>query len=157
MGFFPAATIENGKWWVLRVNDFPDHPLYTLFVDGQRRFDLDDRPEEWRTPAGDKHDALSIAEVLEALSPVIDFDVYGSEVGQPCDNAFCCARLPAFQSLPRDIRILILRLHEPSVDKFVRESIPALSGSSILEIHAEHDGDDRLRRYLRDVVGDYRM
>ena len=28
--YFPVAAVVNGEWWVLRINNFPDHPLWTL-------------------------------------------------------------------------------------------------------------------------------
>jgi hypothetical protein len=74
---------------VLRVNHFPDHPLWTLFIDGKRRFDLDDAPPRWGRPAGAVL-ALADADAEEALAPVRDFVAYGSEVGRPCTNLFCC-------------------------------------------------------------------
>lgn len=87
--FFPIAALVSGQWWVLRINSFPDHPLWTLFVDGQRRFDVDDAPPAWGEPS-------RLAVLLEpgqadaALAPVLTFEAYGSETGQPCDNPFCC-------------------------------------------------------------------
>jgi hypothetical protein len=86
---FPVAAQLNGGWWILRLNDFPDHRLWTLFVGGQRRFDIDDVPATWGKPSCttavlEAHDARA------ALAPVRDFVAYGSEIGQPCDNPFCC-------------------------------------------------------------------
>jgi len=31
----------DGQWWVLRINSFPDYPIWTLFGGGERRFDVD--------------------------------------------------------------------------------------------------------------------
>lgn len=87
---FPTAAKVGGEWWVLRVNAFPDHPLWTLFVDGQRRFDLDDAPPAWGRHAGDLLPRLADGEAREAVGPVESFVAYGSEVGRPCDNPFCC-------------------------------------------------------------------
>ena len=75
---------------MLRVNNFPDHPLWTLLVDGQRRFDVDDAPAAWGNPADSSLPPLTLTEATDALSPVRTFIAYGSEVGQPCDNPFCC-------------------------------------------------------------------
>ncbi|HUN37154.1 MAG TPA: hypothetical protein VMU95_34580 [Trebonia sp.] len=41
---FPWAAPIGGAWHVLRLNDFPDHPLHTLFIDGSCIGDLDDLP-----------------------------------------------------------------------------------------------------------------
>ncbi len=88
--FFPVAGRVDGAWWVLRVNSFPDHPLWTLFVDGVRRFDVDDAPPAWGNPAALDHPALTPAEASEVLAPVAALVAYGSEVGAACDNPFCC-------------------------------------------------------------------
>lgn len=45
--FFPYAAFVDGRWWVLRFNCFPDHPLWTLFIADRRRFDFDDEPTGW--------------------------------------------------------------------------------------------------------------
>jgi hypothetical protein len=88
--YFPAAARVGGEWWVLRLNNFPDHPLWTLIVDGQRRFDLDDVPPTWGKVSGESVPRLSPDEAEEALGPVREWRAYGSEVGRPCDNPFCC-------------------------------------------------------------------
>ena len=39
--FFPYAAQESGQWWVLRFNyGFPEHDMYTLFVDGRPTVDI---------------------------------------------------------------------------------------------------------------------
>jgi hypothetical protein len=87
--FFPVVARINGQWWVLRLNSFPDHPLWTLFVDGVGRFDIDDAPTAWGDPS--KTDTfLAVSEASEAMMAVLGFEAYGSDVGQPCDNPFCC-------------------------------------------------------------------
>ncbi|GGM57615.1 hypothetical protein GCM10012275_30990 [Longimycelium tulufanense] len=88
--YFPVAARVEGVWWVLRINSFPDHPLWTLFVDGRRRFDLNDAPPNWANPAGRDHKKLSTEVSAEALAPVRSFVAYGSELGRPCRNPFCC-------------------------------------------------------------------
>jgi hypothetical protein len=88
--YFPTVARVDGSWWVLRINSFPDHALYTFFVDGTVRFDLDDVPAAWGRPADETLPLLSDAEVDEALAPVRDYVAYGSEVGQPCTNPYCC-------------------------------------------------------------------
>jgi hypothetical protein len=74
----------------LRINNFPDHPLWTFFVDGNRRFDVDDAPAAWGNPADRALPALTPEEAEAALAPVASLVAYGSEVGRPCDNPFCC-------------------------------------------------------------------
>ena len=88
--YFPVVASVDGHWWVLRLNNFPDHPMWTLFVDGARRFDLDDEPECWgNLPIGTTSE-VDAPTVREALGPISTFLAYGSEVGQPCDGLFCC-------------------------------------------------------------------
>jgi hypothetical protein len=88
--YFPSAALVDGQWWVLRLNSFPDHPLWTLFVNGQCRFDLDDAPPGWGRPADDTLPRLSEHDTATALGPVEQLVAYGSESGDPCDNPFCC-------------------------------------------------------------------
>ncbi|MFC0437423.1 hypothetical protein [Kutzneria buriramensis] len=88
--FFPVVAQVDGAWWVLRINSFPDHPLWTLFVDGTVRFDVDDAPPAWGEPASRKAPALAKDVERAVLAPVEGFVAYGSEVGDPCDNPFCC-------------------------------------------------------------------
>ena len=39
--FFPYAAQQSGHWWVLRLNHgFPEHDLYTVFVDGTAAADV---------------------------------------------------------------------------------------------------------------------
>jgi hypothetical protein len=85
--YFPVAAEVAGEWWVLRLNCFPDHPMWTLFVGGVRRFDIDDTPAGWGRPT---EAAPPDYDVYDALAPVAGYVAYGSEVGQPCDNLFCC-------------------------------------------------------------------
>lgn len=88
--YFPVAARVDGQWWVLRLNNFPDHPMWTLFIDGVRRFDVDDEPESWGQPAMRMIPELGARTAREILEPVSTFLAYGSEVGQPCDGLFCC-------------------------------------------------------------------
>ena len=89
--YFPVAAEMDGQWWVLRRNAFPDHPLWTLFVDGARRCDADDPPDAWGAvrpdPAAPPLDPETARTVLE---PLARFAAYGSETGEPCDGLFCC-------------------------------------------------------------------
>ncbi|MFD4430629.1 hypothetical protein [Nocardia sp. NPDC058497] len=88
--YFPVAALVDGRWWVLRLNSFPDHALWTLFVEGVPYFDIDDLPTTWGQPLDRSVPILEPGTVEEVLAPVRDFVAYGSEVGQPCDNPFCC-------------------------------------------------------------------
>jgi len=73
-----------------RPNSFPDHPLWRLLVDGGRRFDIDDAPARWGNPSDRLLPSLNPAEAEIVLASVKQFVAYGSEVGQPCHNPFCC-------------------------------------------------------------------
>ncbi|MCM6778412.1 hypothetical protein NDR87_32950 [Nocardia sp. CDC159] len=89
--YFPVAALVDGQWWVLRINSFPDHPIWTLFVDAERRFDIDiDQAPSWRTEAEESAPVWENHIVQRILSPIQNFVAYGSEVGKPCDNLFCC-------------------------------------------------------------------
>ena len=49
--FFPFATEQSGHWWVLRLNHgFPEHDLYTLFIDGKAAADLTGSPDNPTPP-----------------------------------------------------------------------------------------------------------
>ncbi|MCE7007899.1 hypothetical protein LWC34_34520 [Kibdelosporangium philippinense] len=85
---FPVAAAVDGKWWVMRMNIFPDHSRWTLFIDGVARYDIDSTPPTWGNPADPAAPKLDNAD--EVLEPVKNLVTYGSEVGQPCDNPFCC-------------------------------------------------------------------
>ena len=86
---FPYAAEQQGQWWVLRVNSFPDHALYTLFVDGRGVRDVDDVPEGWGRPT-DATEDLPAATAEAVLAPVADLVAHGSEWGRPCENPYCC-------------------------------------------------------------------
>lgn len=88
--YFPAAAEVEGCWWVLRINSFPDHPMSTLFIDGHVRGDLDDTPPAWGEPWNPSNPPLDPAIATRVIESVKNFVAYGSEVGQPCDNPFCC-------------------------------------------------------------------
>lgn len=81
--FFPFAAEQSGRWWVLRINHgFPEHDLYTLFVDGEAVGDLTSTPDDAsRLPVLDAATARSV------VAPVSGFVDYGSEAGDPC--IFC--------------------------------------------------------------------
>lgn len=43
----PWRATVKGAQWELRMNDFPDQPLYTLFVGNTAIGDFDDWPPLW--------------------------------------------------------------------------------------------------------------
>ena len=93
---FVNAAWLDGAWWVLRLNGFPDHPLFTLFVDGVVAGDVQDI--KTRAPAWDLDltglRPLTAAQRDEVLTSMRGLGPYGSEIGQPCDGDWCpCARL----------------------------------------------------------------
>lgn len=49
-GEFPYRATVDGAGLVVRVNDFPAEPLYSLLVNGRVAVDLEDWPERWRRP-----------------------------------------------------------------------------------------------------------
>src|ERR1700731_567887 len=45
--FFPYAANHFGQWWVLRLNHgFPEHEMYTVFVDGRPAADITANPDD---------------------------------------------------------------------------------------------------------------
>lgn len=89
-GRFPVAARVDGRWWVLRINGFPDHPLWTLFVAGAARLDLETTPADWGRPLDRSAPTLPDETATAVLAPVLPFTAYGSEHGRPCDGPFCC-------------------------------------------------------------------
>ena len=49
-GEFPYQAEIKGRTFTIRVNDFPEEPLYTLLVEGIEVEDLEDWPEAWVRP-----------------------------------------------------------------------------------------------------------
>jgi hypothetical protein len=47
---YPYAALVAGQNWLIRVNDFPVDPLYTLFIEGREAGDFDDWPGCWQRP-----------------------------------------------------------------------------------------------------------
>ncbi len=91
---FAYAAVVNDAWWVLRRNSFPDHPLYTLFVDGAVVGDVQDvgtRAPGWDLDVA-RRPPLTDGQRAEALAAVRGLGPYGSEAGRPCDGDWCCAR-----------------------------------------------------------------
>jgi hypothetical protein len=44
---FPYEATVNRQQWRIRLNDFPEHALYTLIIDEQEAIDFDDWPQAW--------------------------------------------------------------------------------------------------------------
>jgi hypothetical protein len=49
-GEHPYEAEVDGERWVLRVNDFPAEPMYTVLVEGVEVEDVESWPEGWRRP-----------------------------------------------------------------------------------------------------------
>ena len=47
--FVYKATVKSSIW-MLRMNDFPDEPLFTLFIDGKEILHFNDWPPAWTKP-----------------------------------------------------------------------------------------------------------
>jgi hypothetical protein len=43
-------AIVGGAKWAIRMNDFPDEPLYTLLIEGKAIIHFDDWPKFWKRP-----------------------------------------------------------------------------------------------------------
>ncbi|MCX5208066.1 hypothetical protein OG689_01830 [Kitasatospora sp. NBC_00240] len=90
---FRYAARADGRWWVLRLNDFPEHPLFTLFVDAAVVGDIDDLPAAWRLtpraalPVLDAPDRAEMLRLMSGLGP------YGAEAGTPCTGDWCTCSL----------------------------------------------------------------
>ena len=97
--FFPYAAQHSGQWWVLRLNHgFPEHDMYTLFIDGSPAADITAKPDDpsplvasvaLLKPYDDAAaepalDAETATAVVQAVSRYVN---YGSEHGDPC--IFC--------------------------------------------------------------------
>ncbi|MEE6140633.1 hypothetical protein SKC41_30530 [Mycobacterium sp. 050128] len=97
--FFPYAAQQDGHWWVLRLNyGFPEHDMYTLFVDGRPAVDLTGDPDHSsalvRSVASLRpYDSVAAEPSLEThtaatvVQTVSGYADYGSEHGDPC--LFC--------------------------------------------------------------------
>ncbi|MFJ7204915.1 hypothetical protein ACIQWR_15410 [Streptomyces sp. NPDC098789] len=86
--FLYAARVE-GRWLVLRLNDFPEHPLYTLFIDAQVIADVDDAPTGWRLSPRSALPELSAPERAQVLAVMAGLGPYGAEAGAPCTGDWC--------------------------------------------------------------------
>lgn len=45
---YAFQTVVGSQVWKIRLNDFPDEPLYTLVVDGREIIHFNEWPMEWR-------------------------------------------------------------------------------------------------------------
>lgn len=108
--FFPYAARQGDHWWVLRVNyDFPEHDLYTVFIDGKATADVTGSRESpvpfvasvgVLTPftAVPAEPLMPQEEAEAVVRPCTPFVVYASEIGDPCD---WCEHLAAADPLER--------------------------------------------------------
>ncbi|MFE5771176.1 hypothetical protein ACFQ7O_22755 [Streptomyces sp. NPDC056485] len=86
---FCWAARADGRWWVLRLNHFPEHPLYTLFIDARALGDIDDVPDTWRLSDRAAHPVLTASERAGVLGLMAGLGPYGAEAGTPCDGDWC--------------------------------------------------------------------
>jgi hypothetical protein len=49
-GKFAFKTFVASSSWMLRMNDFPDEPLFTLFIDGKEILHFNNWPSAWAKP-----------------------------------------------------------------------------------------------------------
>ena len=45
---FPFKGEVNNHVWKIRINDFPEEPMYTLFIDDKAILTFNDMPESWK-------------------------------------------------------------------------------------------------------------
>ena len=45
---YPYRAAVDGVKWKIRINDFPDEPLFSLIRDERHIADFDDWPSHWR-------------------------------------------------------------------------------------------------------------
>ncbi len=50
---FPYRATVDSEEWTVRLNEFPDEPLYTLLIEGEEFTDFDDWPPTWTKPVSD--------------------------------------------------------------------------------------------------------
>ncbi|MFD7026768.1 hypothetical protein ACFWAR_01885 [Streptomyces sp. NPDC059917] len=86
---FPYAARVEGRWLVLRLNDFPEHPLLTLFIDARVIADVDDAPTGWRLPPRSVLPVLGAPERAQVLAAMAGLGPYGAEAGAPCTGDWC--------------------------------------------------------------------
>lgn len=96
---FPYAANQSGRWWILRANyGFPEHDMYTLFIDDLAVADITahtDHPVPLLASIGALHfthpgppiPLLDQDTADKVVSIVAAYTNYGSEHGDPC--MFC--------------------------------------------------------------------
>jgi hypothetical protein len=96
---FPYAAKQSGQWWVLRLNHgFPEHDMYTLFVDGKPAVDVTGSADHssvlvrsiaslrpYDSAAGEP--TLEPDTAASVVGPVLGYVNYGSEHDDAC--MFC--------------------------------------------------------------------
>ncbi len=94
--FFPYAATQSGQWWVLRLNHgFPEHDMYTLFVDGKPSVGITGSPDDPSAlvrsiasikPHGPEAEesTLDAATAATVVTTVARYVNYGSEHDDPC-------------------------------------------------------------------------
>ena len=92
---FPLAASDRGHWMLLRSNDVPSHPRFTVFRDGLAVSDID---EEWPVDQYGNEPDLFAAKLAArerglAMATVRGLRKYGSENGKPCEDPWCCGPL----------------------------------------------------------------
>lgn len=88
-GVFRYAARVGTRWWVLRLNDFPEHPMFTLFIDAQPIGDLDDLPPTWRIGRDNALTRMTAPERARVLRLMAGLAPYGSETGRRCTGDWC--------------------------------------------------------------------
>lgn len=93
--FFPYAAQQADQWWVLRFNvGFPEHDLYTIFVDNQVAGDVTGDADSSvpliasvgaLNPSSPQAQMLDAATARSVVDGVARFVAYGSEHGQSCE------------------------------------------------------------------------
>ncbi|MEV4194769.1 hypothetical protein [Streptomyces toxytricini] len=105
-GVFPYAARVEGRWWILRLNDFPEHPQYTLFLDSRCVGDMNDDPVDGRRIAaiGEAAPVLGATARAEILRHMAGLGPYGAERGTPCtDNDYCTCEVLTDAYVAKDV------------------------------------------------------
>lgn len=90
---FPVAAQDGRTWIVLRVNDEPQHPTYTIFRNGMDERDIVDWPVDELGQEPDFFAAkLTAPQRAQALASVKGLRRYGAELGDPCPLECCASR-----------------------------------------------------------------
>ena len=64
---FPFLATVEGECWRLRINDFPDEPLYTLFVGQEQVQHVEDFPVSWSRPKSPEFVEPALRRLIEFL------------------------------------------------------------------------------------------